>query len=357
MKKTGRFIMVFPALVLLLVLTLNHPSAGKTLKVCKIGCEFSSIGEALNNTDSGDTIRVQNGNYSENLRIDRDLTIIGTNSSWVRISPSNSGTPALVIGPSSGSVRITNVTLTGDGSDSEDGLVVTGDGRITLKNSRIVNFQNGLVARNSAYIKLRETEVGSSGTGVGGFDNSEVILSGSEITSAKRGIIARDSSTVTVVDTEINNCGRNSVLAEGTAKLNVLSSSVVNNRAPGVVLRGFSRMDMEDTQVSSNEGGGILLTDSAIANLTDNRITYNKEKNVSVISKRCGFSGPSNLFFGEVNGVNNAIKPVNSSTVCPAKFGQITSGKGGSYSFPFKPSTYAFIGLIGIATAYFLIAR
>jgi parallel beta-helix repeat protein len=213
-----------------------------------------------------------------------------------------------------------------------------------------------LTARNSSHLKVRNSDVGNSEVGVSGFDKSEVITSSTRITSAAKGLVANDSSVMTLVEAEITNCDINSLLVRKTAKVNVLSSSFTNNGAPGIVLKDFSRLKMEDSQVSNNEEGGVLLADSAIAKLIDNRITYNGKKNVAIISKKCGFSGPSNLFFGEVDGAGNDIKPKNSDTVCPEKFSRITSSTGGSYSYPFKPSTYAFIGLVGIASLYFLLS-
>ena len=356
MKKTGRFGRVVSVMVLLLLLILTFSVSGATLKVCKIGCEYSSIGGALDDSVPGDTIRVQNGNYSENLRIDTDVTITGANTRWVRLTPSDSNSPAIIVGPSSARVSLTDLTIVGGERRTGNGVNVTGDSRLLVEDSRITGFKKGLTARNSSYLKVRNSDVGNSEVGVSGFDNSEVITSGTRITSAAKGLVANDSSVMTLVEAEITNCDINSLLIRKTAKVNVLSSSFTNNGAPGIVLKDFSRLKMEDSQVSSNEEGGVLLADSAIAKLIDNRITYNGKKNVAIISKKCGFSGPSNLFFGEVDGAGNDIKPQNSDTVCPEKFSRITSSTGGSYSYPFKPSTYAFIGLVGIASLYFLLS-
>jgi len=355
-KKTsrpGRVVLVFSFLILILSFSVT----GATLQVCKIGCEFSSIGEAIRNASSGDRIRVQNGNYSESLSIDRDITLVGANTSWARITQAESSTPAIVVGPSDATVELRNITIINEGEQGGSGVTVTGDSRLTLIDSRVTGFRNSFRVKDSGYLKLRNVEVRNSEVGVASLDNSEVILSGSRIISANRGLVANNNSRVTIVDSEVTNCENNAVLVRETARLNALSSRVTNNRAPGIILRDFSRLNLEESQVGGNEGGGILLTNSAIANLNDNSISYNEKKNVAVISKKCGFSGPSEQFFGEVNGAGNEIKPANPDTICPVKFSEITSSGGGSYSYPFTPSTYAFIGLIGVATVYFLISR
>lgn len=357
MKKPCRMGRCLLALILLTILALSFSASGVTVNVCDIGCDFNSIGEAIDNSGPGDKIKVQNGNYTENLRIDHDLTIVGTDSRWVTIKPSNSDTPAIAVGPSSVTVEINNISVTGGEARAKSGVTATGDSQLTLRNSRVSNFQRSLSARDSSDLKIRETKIENSEVGVEGFDNSEITATGSSISTSTRGIVVTDSATVTMVDAEVSNCSRVGLQVRETAKLNIISSSISNNQAPGIVLKEFSRLNMKESKVSGNESGGLLVTNSAIANLTDNQIAYNKKKNVSVISKECGFSGPSHQFFGEINGSRNVIKPTNSNTICPPKFSGITSTEGGSYSYPLKPSTYAFIGLITVASLYFLISR
>ncbi len=356
MKKpcsSGRWVL---ALILFTILALSFSVTSASLNVCKIGCDFSSIGEAIDNSSSGDRIEVQNGNYSENLRIDHDLTIAGTNFRWVTITPSNSDTPAITVGPSSVTVEINNLSVAGGDSRAETGVTVTGDSQLTLRNTRVNNFQQGLSIRDSSNLKIRESKIENSDVGVAGFDNSEITITGTSISTSTRGIAVNGSAAVTMVDAEVSNCSRSGLRIKETAKVNVISSNIINNQAPGIVVKEFSRLNMKETKVSGNESGGILLANSAVANLTNNQITYNKKKNVLVISKECGFSGHSHQFFGEINGAGNVIKPVNSSTVCPSKFSGITSTEGGSYSYPLKPSTYTFIGLITVASLYFLLS-
>lgn len=344
-------------LTLVLVTAISISGVAETFRVCKIGCEYSSIQRAVKDSQPGDSIRVQNGDYSENLRIDKEITILGTNSQWVQIIPTKGDLPTISIGPSSASVEIRNLTITGGGKNQGKAVSIRGDGELALTNCRVKNSEVGLQLEDSSYSKLMRTVISNSSSGILALDSSEAVIHNGSIASHKSGIVASNSSEVTIIGTDISTCEKNPILVRNTGKINILSSRISDNQGPGIKLTDFSRLNMQDTRVSNNEGGGILLSNSAAANLTENQITYNEKKNLAIISKECGFSGPTKGFFGEVKGKGNKITPGGSKSICPIKFSRIESEEGGKYSYPFKPPTYAFIGLIGAATLLFFITR
>lgn len=344
-------------LTLVLVAGVSISSVAETFRVCKIGCKYSSIERAVKDSESGDSIRVQNGNYTGNLRIDKPITIVGTNYQWVRMIPTNKDLPTISIGPSSTSVEIRNLTITGGGKNQGKAVSIKGNGELVLTNCRVENSEVGLQLENSSYTKLMGTEISNTSSGILALDSSEGVVHNGSIAGHELGIVVSNSSEVTIIGTDISNCGKNPILVKNTGKINLLSSRISDNGGPGIKLTDFSRLNMQDTRVSNNEGGGILLSNSAAANLTENQITYNEKKNLAIISKECGFSGPTKGFFGEVKGRGNEITPGGSEFICPMKFSRIESEEGGEYSYPFKPPTYAFIGLIGAATLLFFITR
>ncbi len=356
MRYYGRYNLIPVAVALILVLTLEPSPVGRTIRVCKIGCELDSIQEGLATASPGDTVKVQSGQYSENLRIGKELSIVGPATGGVRIGPEEGSSPTVVIGPSPISVELRNLSVTGGDKSRVGGILATGEARVTLVNCRIDGGGVGIRTRDSSYLKLRGGEVVDAEEGISASGNSELVLMGTRVSSNRAGLSATDNSEANIIDSEITNCDRHSILARDVARVNVLSSAITHNQAPGVEVKDFSRLKMENSQVSSNEGGGILLSNSGAVELMDNRITYNQKKNLAVISKECGFSGPTVGFFGEVKGARNEILPKNSETICPTRFSRITTSQGGGSSYTFKPSTYAFLGLIGVATLYFFIS-
>jgi len=341
---------------LLLVFGLSTVATSRTIRVCGFGCQYNSIGKAVREAGSGDLIRVQNGNYEENLRIDKKLTITGTSAQWVRILPKNGERPTIQVGPSSVNVDLKSITVSAGEKETVSAISVTGGAELNMTDGLIKNAGGGVAARDASYVKLMNTEIREVKKGIRANDSAEVVFHKGLITESDSGLISSDSSELTLIESEISSSSRIGILGRNTGKINALSSTITDNEGPGIKMTDFSRLDMEDSQVKSNKGGGILLQDSANADLIDNSITYNDKKNLAIISKECGFSGPTQSFFGEVTGTGNRIVPANKKTICPGRFTRINTQEGGGYSYPFKPSTYAFVGLIGTATLVFLVS-
>ncbi len=343
-------------LTLLLIFGLSTVAFSRTIRVCGFGCQYGSIGKAVREASPGDLIRVQNGDYKENIRIDKELTITGTSAQWVRISPKNDARPTIQVGPSSVSVNLKSITVSASGKESGNAISVTGGAEINVTDGLIRNAGAGVEARDNSYANLMNTEIMGVKDGIRTYGSSEAVVHKGLISESGTGLIVSGSSELSLIESEISNSTRIGVHGKNTGKINVLSSTMTDNDGPGIKLTDFSRLDMEDSQVKGNGGGGILLKDSANAELIDNEITYNDQKNLAIISKECGFSGPTKSFFGEVTGTGNKIVPSNKNTICPARFMRINTQEGGGYSYPFKPSTYAFVGLIGVATMVFLVS-
>ena len=69
----------FPLLIALVVVPILVAGAaqGATLTVCAAGCDFTDIQSAIDAAAPGDIIDIGEGLYSENLRIDKDVTLRG----------------------------------------------------------------------------------------------------------------------------------------------------------------------------------------------------------------------------------------------------------------------------------------
>lgn len=354
MKTTSRFYRGLIIAFILFFLGLTLTAASETIRVCKIDCEYNSIGGAIRDSQSGDTIRVQNGNYEENLRIDKEVTVAGTSSRWVRINPGRSDRPTVQVGPSSVSITLKDLTVSSGKETGSPGISVRGNAELNFEEGIIKGPGRGLRSHDSSSVELREVEISGATDAVAIQDSSGVVTHDSLIRDAGTGFVASDSSELTLIGTEISESSKSGILGENTGKINVLSSTISDNEGPGIKLIDFSRLDMEESQVKSNGGGGLLLNDSAKARLTKNDLSYNDNLNLGIISKECGFSGPIEGFFGEVKGTDNDIVPADSDSICPGRFSRVTSNEGGGYSYPFKPSTYAFVGLIGAASLIFI---
>ena len=83
MKSSTRLIMGFLfilGIVLLLVIAIGEAS-GETIIVAQDGNgDYENIQDAIDNADEGDTIRVYEGLYSENVVVDKTVSLAGNGS-------------------------------------------------------------------------------------------------------------------------------------------------------------------------------------------------------------------------------------------------------------------------------------
>lgn len=97
------------------------PASAATLDVCPTGCTYSSIKTAVTAANSGDTINVAAGTYSESLiTITKPVTINGAGEGATNVDGGNLGKQIFDIRPGaatgSGPVAITGMTLTNAGA-------------------------------------------------------------------------------------------------------------------------------------------------------------------------------------------------------------------------------------------------
>lgn len=129
------------------VFMLSTPGAYAALTVCKAGCDYTNIQDAVTAALDGEVIRIQQGVFTGPVSINnKNLTLQGSGSSVsiidrgpTAVSPAP---PAIVVSCTSAyKIIITNVTITGGTPYHHfgGGGVVNENCNVTLKNTLITN--------------------------------------------------------------------------------------------------------------------------------------------------------------------------------------------------------------------------
>jgi parallel beta-helix repeat protein len=198
-----------PVLVVLICVFLCLPVMGGDHTVAPSGAEFTSIKDAVDWSLGGDTIRVESGTYTENIKLDKKLTLIGVNTGGGTpvIAPSKSGNVVEVLADgctiqgftiqnsATGSgVRVTSgsnsirhntiknnaegITLVSSDKNTLSNNVITGNNRagITLESASGNLIDENTVQGNTLGISL---DVNSRGNTISRnmFDNTQNVLS------------------------------------------------------------------------------------------------------------------------------------------------------------------------------------
>jgi nitrous oxidase accessory protein NosD len=143
------------------------PAWGMSKTVCSSGCPYTSIQAAINAASPGATITIAAGSYSENVVVNKPVTLKGAGNATV-IYPATSnpicssgslcgGAASNIILVEADNVTITNLRLQGDNPSLTSGIVVGGED-IDARNGIITNHAAG-VYNNLTVSKVKITGI------------------------------------------------------------------------------------------------------------------------------------------------------------------------------------------------------
>jgi hypothetical protein len=285
-----------------------HPSAvaAAILRVCPTGCTYATIQSAINAAQTGDTIAVSRGTYTENLLIyppvaATTLTVIGAGANQTIV---NGNQQDCVLQIDKGyTVSISGLTFT-NGECLPAGGILT-DGTLTLKNvtvtqnlgdeasGGIANDIDGVLTVSNSTLSDNTALSQSSGMG-GGFLNFgtasliDTTVSGNTAPTKGGGIENEGSlrvSNCSVINNTTQVLGggldnRNSGLGTGPATITISNSTIDNNTAftGGGFFNSSGVMTVTRSMITENtagEGGGLENSVQGTTTLINTRVSRN----------------------------------------------------------------------------------
>lgn len=255
-------------LVFLFVLTIASASA-TDIDVGGNGSDYTTVSEAVSNSQSGDNIYIETGNYNENnININHDLTIssknrenVTINANYNKVFTVNKNAKLTLIG-------INFINGKGDG-----GSIIYNNGQTTIKNSTFsnceVNGYGGVVFNNLGTLNVENSVFKNNiAESQGGFLHNEagkVTITNSTFINnqATRGGAIYNHHGFLTIDSSIfqkNSCGKHGEL--GGAIINIQ-----NELTPEITTITYSVFKNNDIK-NQNQKGDIILNYNNILNST-----------------------------------------------------------------------------------------
>ncbi|MFA5772779.1 MAG: right-handed parallel beta-helix repeat-containing protein [Thermoplasmata archaeon] len=240
------------------------------------GADYTTIQDAVNASSAGDTIYVYNGTYSEQVTIDKSITLMGeSNQSTIVQGTGEEGTKGIYI--MTNYVSISNIKV-----DNFEFCIYVYDSsnNNTITSNTITNSSNdGIYLRYSSDNTITSNTItNSSNYGIYLRYSSDNTISSNTITdSYNKGIYLYHSSNNIVSSNTITNIGENGIVlshsSNNTITLNTITNSVYTYESVGIYLTDSSNNNVTANTITNSGYIGIYLGSSSNNNVTGNTIT------------------------------------------------------------------------------------
>lgn len=218
---------------------------------------YQTIQEAVDNAKNGDTIRVFEGLYLENVVVDVMVHLIGNGSADTTINASESGD---VVTITADYVNMSGFAVEGSGTDSESGIFVQANHTTIFNNSCSNNIRSIRLLNahfNSIHNNTCNDNTDESGRGiVVMYSNNNTVSDNICSRNEQSGILVQESSNNTIVKNICNDNKFNGI-AFDLASENTLRNNSCSGNEVGISLDGSSSNNVDRNNCSGNSEDGI----------------------------------------------------------------------------------------------------
>jgi nitrous oxidase accessory protein len=204
---------------------------------------YTTIQEAINNANEGETILIKAGTYYEHVIVNKPLLLVGENKQ--------------------------NTTIDGSGTET---VVYVIANNVTLSGFTIQNGEQGIYLRYSSNNVVSGNNVSSNGYGIYLWGSSHNVVSGNDASNNDYGIYLEGSSHNTLTSNNVSNNGYGTRLYHSDN--NVVSGNDASNNDYGIYVgdSGSTRISGND---ASNNDYGIYLSYTENNVVSGNNVSSN----------------------------------------------------------------------------------
>jgi len=252
-------------IVLLLVIVVGEAS-GETIIVAKDGGDYEKIQDAIDVAKEGDTIRVWEGTYYENVVVDKSVSLIGNGNEETTIDGGGNGS---VVRISADWVNISGFMVT----ESETGITLDSSSYCMIMNNICYNNDyGGIELSSSNYCTLKNNICSANYRGITLVLSSNCTLANNTCTNNNDiGIWLGWSWDCTI---ENNNCSNNTygISLGGESDRNTITNNTISeNEEWGIYLCYNSKDNIAHyNNIFGNTDYGVYADSTSFVNATNN---------------------------------------------------------------------------------------
>jgi parallel beta-helix repeat protein len=253
--------------------TLDNQTTSKTIELygvynTRTQQGFNSIQDAINsaNTQNGDTLTIGEGNYTENIIINKTLTL--TSNKNTTIQTSNPNNPIITITNTGTGSTIQGLKITG--ATHSSGIYINSANNCTITENTITNSNYGINANSNNAIITNDTITNITSDGLVVYGSNAVItglnvynVSGTGIRLNDNGYGHATYSNATLTDNNVSGNG-NGIIIYNTNGVTLSRNVATGEKSVGIYVNGNNAIITGDNVIHDNNGTGLWVSGNNI---------------------------------------------------------------------------------------------
>jgi len=294
-----------------------------------------SIQAAIDRAPEGAVICLAEGEWEENIVIEKSITLRGEGAqrSVIRWAKEGGIFSVVWIG-SAAEIQVHIERLTVTKGCWYPGIIIWGSAQVTITESTVSKNSSGIEIGNWAQATITGSTISeNSFSGIVLADWAQATITGSIVSKNEwDGIVLADWARATITGSTISENGDYGITVVDSARGAISESTVSGNELGGIMLGASSQATITGSAVSGNRLDGIILAGSSQATIEANEILGNGGYGVALLGEACfGID----VFTGYVIGRGNIIpgpgEPNGNedAAICPDELSFLMTEEGG----------------------------
>lgn len=294
--RKGQLLVIGMVLGLSILLLVLEGAEGRTITVDDDGeAEFTSIQDAINASEDGDTVRVWDGIYIERLYVDREISIIGNGSDstilewfentdviWIMVdnvslqafSVHDAGHEPPIMYSSirveGNNSRISDVSCSG----SDFGIVLSYWSNNSVINSTFWGNGVGAYVRHTSNVLIQNCTFSENDRGISSHDISNVTIQGCSFEDNVRGIYTESEVSGIMIRSNVLTENEIGISLRGAVKNISILQNLMQYCNVGMAIYDSESVKIEMNTIHLN-GEGVRLSNANDTHFTNNSVRSN----------------------------------------------------------------------------------
>jgi parallel beta-helix repeat protein len=270
MRELGKLLVLTLVLIFLISTFANQPINVKAQpKTITVPDNYPTIQAAIGNASAGDTVFVRNGEYHENVVVNKSIYLIGEDKQETIIRGTfNRFYQDCTVILKAENIKIDGFTLTGD----TVGVQVAGNGCQVIGNIVLNSFESGIMIAGKDAIVSQNNITGSGGwCGIEVYHAANVLINDNYISEVQLGVTIQSSVDITINGNCIsgNGLSEDGIELDTSVGLYISGNNITNNSGYGIAFyRSCYNASVYRNNISGNDVGVRLLNFVIYGNTT-----------------------------------------------------------------------------------------